>query len=123
MYGTFAAGEAKTERTLRGVMTLRAGDLKANLDDVALVAGRTQVTVPTLHIEVLAVRAGHQRQGVGEELFFAALQVAGHIRRMAGLYTVSVEATPESVPFYTDLAFQPSSQPHPDGTLAMWYIV
>lgn len=123
LYGCFAVNQPMTPGTLLGVMTLRAGDLKANLDDVASVAGRTGLTVPTLHIEVLAVRQSAERQGVGQELFFAALQVAGEIRRVAGLYTVSVEATAESVPFYQALAFQSSSQVHPDGTVAMWYII
>lgn len=120
LYGAFLD---ETQTDLAGVMTVRAGQLQAPLEDVARVAGRTGVTVPTLHVEVLAVRLDCQRQGVGEELVWYLLDIAHEMRQEVGLYTVSLEATENSVPFYQALGFEASEVIYDDGTRAMWLVL
>lgn len=104
-------------------LTLRAGQLQAPPEDVAQVAGRTGVRVPTLHIEVLAVDIRAQRQGYATRLINSAVFTADDQRRVMGLHTVSLEATAESVPFYLQVGFQASPHVYPDGSRAMWLVL
>ena len=120
LYGVYR-DEAHPE--ILGVLTVRAGQLQAPLEDIARVAERTGVTVPTLHVEVLAVRVHAQGKGVGQLLMWTLLDLAHEVRRSVGLHTVSLEATESSVPFYRSLGFEASDEVYGDGTRAMWLVL
>ncbi|GGR31857.1 GNAT family N-acetyltransferase [Deinococcus ruber] len=105
--------------TLQGVMRVRAGQLRAQMDILARL-GLGDLDVPTLHVEVLAIRVEAQRQGYGERLLNSAIRLGMRLRQDIGLKTVSLEATRESQAFYQRLGLERAASPWPDGSWPMW---
>ena len=85
--------------------------------------GMGEIDVPTLHLEVLAVKTNVQRQGLGKLLIRNALDIADRFRGDIGLKTVSLEATQESRAFYQGQGFESASSPWPDGSWPMWFLL
>jgi GNAT superfamily N-acetyltransferase len=110
---------ASDQDSLQAVLTLRAGQLQAP-HEVLAALGVGSLEVPTLHIEVLAVRVGAQRRGYGEALLTRTVSLATQLQAQIGLLTVSLEATAESRPFYTRLGFACAASAWPDGSWPMW---
>ena len=107
---------------LAAIMTLRAGHLSAPIS-ILLALGMGEIDVPTLHVDVLAVRKEHQRQGHGKSLALAALNIGERIQQDVGLKTVSLEATQESRAFYQGQGFESAASPWPDGSWPMWFVL
>lgn len=100
-------------------MTVRVGHLSAP-NDVLAQLGHGDIEVPTLHIEVLAVRREAQGQGFGTALLDSAVNLGREIRQRVGLTTVSLEATAQSKAFYEGLGLIAAGAAWPDGSWAMW---
>lgn len=102
-------------------LSLQAGVLQAPMEVIQGFGVASDV--PTLHIEVLAVREDLHGQGLGRSLLEYAIEKALDISVQAGVKTLSLEATPESVGFYTSMGSDRARQPWPDGRLAMWLVL
>lgn len=107
---------------VQAVMTLRAGHLSAP-GEVLAQLGQGEVDVPTLHIEVLAVRRDQQGRGFGTTLVRAAVNLGYGIAGQIGLKTVSLEATEQSKAFYEQLGLSAADFPWSDGSWAMWVVL
>ncbi|WP_420594350.1 GNAT family N-acetyltransferase [Deinococcus sp.] len=116
LHGVMVAGD------LAAVMTLRAGHLSAPVN-VLMALGMGEIEVPTLHLEVLAVRTDAQRRGLGKLLISIALDIAVRLQGEIGLKTVSLEATTQSRAFYQNQGFEAAESPWPDGSWAMWFLL
>lgn len=114
LYGAWVEG------ALVGMMTLRVGHLRAPSDVLAQL-GQGEVDVPTAHLEVLAVRTDWQRQGVGSVMIEYAMVLSREVRGLMALRTLSLEAPPESWPFYERLGFVLGAPIAIDGTRPLWY--
>lgn len=107
---------------LCGLLTLRAGHLSAPVRILSAL-GMGEIDVPTLHIEVLAVRVGHQRLGLGQLLITHALSIGSRLQHEIGLKAVSLAATPESRAFYIGQGFECATSPWPDGSWPIWFLL
>lgn len=112
LHGIYVGGE------LQGVVTLQAGVLQAPREVLQQFGAFDEV--PTIHVEVLAVRDTAHGRGYGQMLIEHALQQAVDIAALIGLKTLSLEATQESAAFYAELGFD-QADPWPDGSVPMWF--
>ncbi|CAM3513197.1 hypothetical protein DESA109040_14960 [Deinococcus saxicola] len=103
-------------------LTLRAGVLAAP-SSVLYELGQGELDVPTVHLEVLAVHRDAQGQGYGRNLITFATQQAQDVRLLVGVRTLSLEATPQSRPFYQRLGFRGTTQAWPGGSWPMWLLL
>lgn len=103
-------------------MALRAGELAAPTS-VRYQLGQGELDVPTVHMEVLAVRQNAQRLGYGRDLVRFAVRQSEQVGTLVGVRTLSVEATSESKAFYARLGFDSASAPWPDGSWPMWLVL
>lgn len=103
-------------------LTLRAGVLAAP-SGVLYELGQGELDVPTVHLEVLAVRRDAQGKGYGRNLVTFATQQAEDVRLLVGVRTLSLEATEKSKPFYQRLGFDVASSPWPGGSWPMWLLL
>lgn len=104
-------GVVGDQNAVLAAMTLRAGELAAPTS-VRYQLGQGELDVPTVHMEVLAVRQDAQRLGYGRDLVRFAIRQSEQV----GVRTLSVEATSESKAFYARLGFDSASTPWPDGS-------
>lgn len=109
-------------KILVGIVTLEAGVLQAPQDVIFNFSG-TNKPVPTLHIEVLAIRNTKRRKGFGRILIEYAIAVGVEMSSKVGLKTLSLEATPDSVSFYQDVGFDQADSTWGDGSLPMWFVL
>lgn len=103
-------------------MTLRAGELAAPTS-VRYQLGQGELDVPTVHMDVLAVRRSAQGLGYGRDLVRFAIRQSQQVGALVGVRTLSVEATSESRAFYARLGFDLASAPWPDGSWPMWLVL
>lgn len=109
-------------RTLVGILTLEVGTLQAP-EEIFFRFSGTPKPVPTLHIEVLAVRDSKRRMGFGRLLIEYAIAVGIDMSKKVGLKTLSLEATAESVTFYKEVGFDQADSTWDDGSLPMWFVL
>ena len=107
---------------VQAVMTVRAGHLSAPGEVLARL-GQGEEDVPTLHIEVLAVRRHQQGKGIGTTLVQAAVKLGRGLAGQIGLKTVSLEATAQSKGFYAQLGLTAAEFPWTDASWAMWAVL
>lgn len=112
-------GVVSDQGDVLAAMTLRAGVLAAP-NSALYELGQGELDVPTVHMEVLAVRRDVQGQGYGSELTDFAVALGEEIRARIGVRTLSVEATSDSKAFYAQFGFDSAESPWPDGSWAMW---
>lgn len=103
-------------------LTLRAGVLAAP-SGVLYELGQGELEVPTIHLEVLAVRRAAQGQGYGRDLMTFALRQSERTRTLVGVRTLSLEATDGSRAFYQRLGFRGTAQAWPGGSWPMWLLL
>lgn len=108
--------------TVLAALTLRAGVLAAP-SSVLYELGQGELDVPTVHLEVLAVRREAQGRGYGRNLIDFAIRQSERTRTLVGVRTLSLETTPQSKPFYQRLGFDVASSPWPGGSWPMWLVL
>ncbi|CAM3199165.1 N-acetyltransferase domain-containing protein [Deinococcus saxicola] len=121
--GLRALYEMRSGAELIAVFTLHVGTLQAGHGVLAALSPEAPLSIPSLHLPVIAVRTGHQGTGLGTRLMDFIMTLARNQAPNLGIKTLSLESTPTSDAFYTRLGFERSSQIWSDGSRARWLVL
>lgn len=121
--GLSALYEVRSGLGVVAAFSLQVGTLQAEYAVLSALSPASPLTIPTLHLPVIAVRSGHQGSGVGGQVMRTIISLARAQAPNLGIKTLSLESTPESDVFYTRLGFQRSDQAWPDHSRARWLVL